>query len=71
MQWPGGLQPQIEDQGESGQLAGWYGVVNFPAVAIVDEGMLVAIEHECSSDACERLQEVARARASELKGFGL
>ncbi len=66
--WPGGRKPELIDVQQGREEAEWYGIVRVPAVAIVDDGMLVAIEHDCSAQACRRVVGLARRRSSQLRG---
>lgn len=70
-EWPGGRKPELHDVHETRKEADWFGIVEFPAVAIVEDGMLVAIEHECTQQACERVMAQARARGPQLRRRGV
>lgn len=65
--WPEDRVPEVVDILESDELARWYGIVQFPAIVVVDQGMIVEIEHECTPEACERLIRAAKTRAPMLR----
>lgn len=60
--WPDGTRTEIIDVATDHERASWYGIADVPAVAVVCDGVLLAIEHECDAAACERVCEVARQR---------
>lgn len=52
------------DPGAARATARWFGLEDAPSMAVIRSGAILAIEQECSSDAFERLIEVARRRES-------
>lgn len=60
--WPPGTTAEVVDLSTDGETARWYGITTGPAVAVVCDGMLLAIEHGCSDEACTRVRELASRR---------
>ncbi len=64
IRWPVSCEPAIVDIDRDPLVARWYGIQTWPAVAIVHNAMLLAIEHTCTTDACARVLAAAQARAA-------
>ena len=70
VQWPPGTVPEVVDVATDDERTSWYGIADVPAVAVVCDGVLLAIEHECDASACERVCEAASQRDPRtLDGF--
>ena len=50
----------VVDPDEAVETARWFGVSDQPAMGVVFDGALLAVEYECSTEAFERLLHVAR-----------
>lgn len=48
------------------RLAKWYGIDQFPAVAMISDGVLLALETDCSDSSCKRVLEWARGTLEGL-----
>lgn len=64
--WPAALRRSHIDLDAAGSYAEWFGVESVPAVAVIEAGMLLALEYECSPEACERALEAARLLSRRL-----
>ncbi|MCH9682350.1 MAG: hypothetical protein K0V04_13010 [Deltaproteobacteria bacterium] len=62
IRWPTSCEPTIIDGDDDARVAQWYGIQRWPAVAIVHDAMLLAIEHGCTAGACARVLAAARER---------
>ncbi len=60
-QWPKWVKTVVPEAADRDALVEWFGLLRFPCVAIVADGMLLGVEHSCSADACERLAAQAQA----------
>lgn len=58
--WPRGVKAVVPSREEQAVLVDWFGIVGFPCVAIVSDGMLLGVEHTCTDEACARLAEHAK-----------
>lgn len=62
VRWPPGTVPEVVDVATDDERTSWYGISDVPAVAVVCDGALLAIEHECSEAACTRVCKAASER---------
>lgn len=62
VRWPQGTRTEIIDVSTDLECARWYGIADVPAVAVVCDGALLAIEHACDAGACRRVYEMAHQR---------
>ena len=60
--WLPGTQPVVVDLCTDPESARWYGITRGPAVAVVCDGILLDVEHDCSEEACARVRESAARR---------
>lgn len=67
VRWPPGAQPHVVDLATDPVSADWYGIRGGPVVAVVCNGSVLALEHECGEDACARVWAVANQR--DLRAF--
>ena len=58
--WPRGVRALVPSAQDQAVLVDWFGIVGFPCVAIVSDGMLLGVEHTCTDEACARLAEHAK-----------
>ena len=74
------LAPQVDlpsdwdlvvlDPEQASETARWFGIAEASGMAVIHDGVLLAIEFECSLDAFERLIDVAERQASQLAEMG-
>ena len=57
--WPDGTHTEVIDISSDDEHASWYGIADVPAVAVVLDGAILAIEYECDAEACARVCEAA------------
>jgi len=62
MEWPKGSTPEVIDIATDQESARWYGITKGPAIAVVCDGVLIAIEHNCDEQACTRVRQAAARR---------
>jgi hypothetical protein len=67
MDWPATCRPQVIDMDVDENTTRWFGIEAWPTVAVVADAMLLAVEHQCSADACERVLTAARERSARLR----
>lgn len=67
VRWPPGAHPQVVDLATDRASAEWYGIRGGPVVAVVCNGSVLALEHECGDDACARVWALANRR--DLRAF--
>ncbi len=66
MAWPSGYRVCTIDVAQQEDVCGWFSPSEAPAVAVVFDGVILALEHDCTVDACRRLLRVAAAQRSRL-----
>lgn len=67
--WPAGYRVSLVEVGTQPVERRWFPLHEPPVVAVVLDGAVLALEYECSADACRRLVRVAeqqRHRLTEL-----
>lgn len=63
MPWPRSWTRILADVSVEVECAQWFGITTTPALALIEDGMILSLEHECSPGTCERaLQQAAQAR---------
>lgn len=65
--WPDNTRLMALDVSRATRTAEWFGIRDTPALAVVHNGMLLAVEHHCQPDACGRLLECARKQQQLLR----
>ena len=66
LRWPADCETEVVDIGDRADVAAWFGIDVTPAVVIVRDGVLLAIEYECNADACARAVRAAAPRARRV-----
>ena len=65
--WPHGYRVLKLDLEQEPEARGWFALSNNrPAVAVVLDGAILALEYECSDEACARLLHTADAVRSRF-----
>ena len=59
---PRWVKRAVIDAREDPQVETWFGIRHFPSLAVVRDGALLAIEHECDEETCARVVATARGR---------
>lgn len=67
VRWPVGAAPTVVDLATDRTSAEWYGIRRGPVVAVVCNGSLLALEHECGPESCARVWALANRR--DLRAF--
>lgn len=60
--WPTGFRVSTLDVRDEPEQKRWLPLADRPVVAVVFDGAVLALEHECSAAACRRLLRVAEAQ---------
>jgi hypothetical protein len=61
-EWPKGYRACVLDVGSQTEAQGWVDETSAPAVAVVFDGVILALEYECNDEACSRLLRLAGAQ---------
>lgn len=60
--WPRGFRVSMLEVREDPEAGRWLPLADRPVVAVMFDGAVLALEHECSAAACRRLLRVAEAQ---------
>ncbi len=65
--WPHGYRTCVVHLDESPELRSWFNLGNNAALAIVQQGVLLAYELKCDDVSCRRLLDVAQHQLSMMR----
>ena len=68
LQWPADLRQVIVDTRTASASAEWFGLGEGPAMALICEGSLLAVEYECSDGVCDRILKIGYQQLAALAG---
>lgn len=60
--WPADWERLVIDLDRAPRVGAWFGIAESPAVAVVRRGQLLALEDDCTGEACDRLVRWAHAQ---------
>ena len=60
--WPSGYRVCAFDLAQEPAARAWFNLSEEPTVAVVLDGVILALESECTDEACRRLLRVAEAQ---------
>ena len=66
MAWPQGWGDYVIEASSRPDLVGWFGIRQTPALIVIRDRSILAIEHECSPEACARVMALTGGRDAEL-----
>ena len=70
MNWPNECQVSVLDVSNAPLTTSWFGIQSTPALGIVSDGALLAVEHQCSEIVCDRLLSIAHSQVRDLAARG-
>ena len=59
LKWPETCRQSVLEVSNTPETAAWFGLKETPALAVIREGVLLAVEYACTEDACQRLLNCA------------
>lgn len=62
MPWPANMKRIVVDVQTAPRVVAWFGIHEFPTVAIVCDGAILSLEDSCDESVCLRLLSVAARR---------
>jgi len=65
-EWPEHTQHTALDVAAAPQTVAWFGLTNTPALTVVRDGVLLAVEYGCSEEACQRLLDCAERQLRSI-----
>ncbi len=66
MTWPQGWGAFVIEASDRPDLVCWFGIRQTPALIVIRDRSILAIEHECSPEACARVMALTGGRDAEL-----
>lgn len=65
--WPRCFRPVSVDLDSAPEIAEWYNLSVAPMLGVVTDAALLAIEHECTTEACRKLADYGWSQYSMMK----
>jgi len=59
LRWPENVRQSVLEVSRAPKTVEWFGLRETPALTIIREGVLLAVEYACTQDACRRLLDCA------------